>query len=1540
MLHARRGIATILFILLTLIGITTGASAQVRTWDAGAGSTIWNNDNNWGGAVGAVPDSIGEDVVVNAALAFDPETDGSYSVGSVNVTAGSLTINLGHTLTVRGSITENGGDITGTGTLQIEAGQTVTMLSDLTVTNLTIPATAVLDTNGNNLTVSGTFTLAGALRHNGSGAISAFTTNTGTVVYYTGPSTGLPAGNSYNHLEFESGTWTLNAALSVSGNLTVSGATLDVSGSNYKITVGGTWNRSAGSFNRQNGEVEFNGTGAIQNAEQFDSLRFSAGTRTANAALMVATTLFLDGGVFVPNNNNHSIAGTWDDTNVTFTPGSGTITLTSTNPNISQLAGNNFFNLTLSDGGSFQAATDIDGNFSATGLVAQGGNALTVAGSTNINAAGNPIILGAAGNDFQSSVTLATTGANAITIQDANSIDFTGITTTDNLTVTAGSNVTDTGAVSVSGTASITAGGLITLNTAANDFGLAVSVPSATNVTLFDTDNIDLGAMSVTSLTVTAGGAVTQSGILTVSGDTSVGAGAGNNITLTNGSNDFTGGVRIVSGLNVGLQDTNAIVLGNGSGASTISGTLAVTAAGTITQANVLGVTGTTNLTAGAGNDIALINAGNNFTGGVRIVSGLNVSLQDTDAIVLGNASGASTVSGTLSVTSNGAMTQAGAMTVTGTTSLTAGAANDVTLYNASNDFQSDVTVVSGNNVSIQDSGALSMATSTVSAFLDILTGGTFTMAPGNAVTCVGATLTVEDIDIGFGGGVNAGAGDITVTTKTPANTISLGGGADLGISSAELKDRLTTTGIKIVGDISHTGIIQTSGAITGIGNDVELRTSGGNIIFTNDFGLNANLDLTADTRGGGATTGQVTGAGIITVTGTGVFTVNASAGVNVAGGAVDIATINNDTSGNIIFTNSNGAGVSVSGSNGGAGTNTIAESTGALTVDVSDFTATGGTIDITAAGLLTVTGNVTSGGGNIALLSNGITQGAGSTINAGAGTVAIDADSTAAGAINLSGLISTTSASASAVTIQDGTTAALGNITATNGTVIVGVAQDITGALTQNGGTTLNVGTLTVSTANTITLTSGTNTIGTLGSVTRGGAVDINDSTGGLSVTGPVTGGTITNAVAITTAGGALAVNGNISTSGANNITLTGNGVTQGGGSTIDGGSGTITIDGDSTAAGAINMSGALTTTNAGASAVTVQDATTVALGNVTATSGTFVLGAGDIGGAVTQNGGTALNVSSIVADFNNTATLTAAGNAIVTLGAITRDGAFSLNDGSGGLTVNGLITGGTTTNNVSITTAGGALTINANITATVGGAVSLTGPNVTNTATIRGDGGVTIDATTAGTGTVDNTGGTITNNSLAGAISLTGDSISLAGGTITGGSGNVSLTSTTLARTITVGTGGTQLGLTNGEIGTITTTGTLTIGDASHSGIITVDGALNITTASGPVVFRTNGGAITHNFSVQANGSLTLDTGTSAAVDINAGVTATGGFSSNGTTFDNTGGTITTTNTAITINHSAAVTIAAALSSGSGNTDIDSTAPDHTEGISVIKK
>ncbi len=83
-----------------------------------------------------------------------------------------------------------------------------------------------------------------------------------------------------------SGTYVLGADLTTTGNLTINSGTLDVSSSNYNVTVGGNW-MNAGRFTKQTGTVTFNGSGnqTISGSTVFNN--FSATTSTAR-------TIFFD----------------------------------------------------------------------------------------------------------------------------------------------------------------------------------------------------------------------------------------------------------------------------------------------------------------------------------------------------------------------------------------------------------------------------------------------------------------------------------------------------------------------------------------------------------------------------------------------------------------------------------------------------------------------------------------------------------------------------------------------------------------------------------------------------------------------------------------------------------------------------------------------------------------------------------------------------------------------------------------------------------------------------------------------------------------------------------------------------------------------------------------------------------------------------------------------------------------------------------------------------------------------------------------------
>ena len=282
------------------------------------------------------------------------------------------------------------------------------------------------------------------------------------------------------------------------------------------------------------------------------------------------------------------------------TAGAGPITLTT--------AGNDFQStVALSNSGANNVAvTDVNAlalaassvgsgtlTVIANGAITQTGAVVQAAGAgiASFSAGANPITLNNAANDFTGAVNLSNSGANLVQVSDTNSIQLGTLAIGAGLTVSAGSGITQTAvAITVPGAAILSAGaGPITLTTAGNDFQstVALSNSGANNVALTDVNALALAASSVGSgtLTVTAGGAITQTGAVVqaaAAGVASFSAGA-NPITLNNAANDFTGAVALSnSGANdVALTDVNALAL---AASSVGSGTLTVTASGAITQ--------------------------------------------------------------------------------------------------------------------------------------------------------------------------------------------------------------------------------------------------------------------------------------------------------------------------------------------------------------------------------------------------------------------------------------------------------------------------------------------------------------------------------------------------------------------------------------------------------------------------------------------------------------------------------------------------------------------------------------------------------------------------------------------------------------------------------------------------------------------------------------------------------------------------------------------------------------------------------------------
>ncbi len=132
------------------------------------------------------------------------------------------------------------------------------------------------------------------------------------------------------------GSVTLNAALTVLGDLTLNGSTLDVSSSDYQVRAYGNWMNNGGVFNARKGSVLLTSddTAVVQTGGQrFNDAYFqNGGSWTLRDKLTASGVVTLQEGTLDTNaTGNYSIrAGEFSDSGVgtTFLHRSGTVTLT------------------------------------------------------------------------------------------------------------------------------------------------------------------------------------------------------------------------------------------------------------------------------------------------------------------------------------------------------------------------------------------------------------------------------------------------------------------------------------------------------------------------------------------------------------------------------------------------------------------------------------------------------------------------------------------------------------------------------------------------------------------------------------------------------------------------------------------------------------------------------------------------------------------------------------------------------------------------------------------------------------------------------------------------------------------------------------------------------------------------------------------------------------------------------------------------------------------------------------------------------------
>ncbi len=1509
---------------------------------SGSGSILTTSSINIAGGTlrlnGAGGNAINDAQLVTNAGTFEltgsDETIGSISgAGAIVLNNNTLTTGNAGNQTVSGAISGIGGSLTkaGTGTLLLSGTNTYSGTTTVTAGTLQVSGNAAI---GNNSIVdvqaAGTFQIVagetiGGLTGAGSVVIDAgqglITAGLAGTNVFSG---GISGNGSYT--KAGANTQVFTGANTYLGGTTVSAGTLalNVAGAiTGDVTVGGTGVLSLGATGAIGGGGTITTTGSI--------IDYANGISVANAINVNSDTTQLQvtgvgntatqSGVISESNGPRDIQKT----------GAGTLVL----------SGNNSYqgNTNITVGTLRLTGGDAISNTSGTVNVSAGAT-LNIAASEAING------LDGAGNVSIDAAATLTTGSNGAGGTLSGVISGDGNLATNGALILTGANLY-TGTTSVnSGSLSVTGanGSLVStvISTSATGSlivdGSALAAGAAINNA--GTFTVDAGDETITSINGAGNVALTNSGTLTLTGNSAIGgvlSGAASNSGIT-----FSGGTSSLD--NTGNTISGNIIVSGAALTASVAGSLGTGSASVLVSSGSLDL-GTKTHSVQA----LLVEAAGTLQDGIINVSGFfgTAGTINPNATVNTTSYALTATGGTISaLTTSGIFaTNNGAITLTaGNTAPAIVSANDGINLNSSG--AGDLTVTTGNAVSGASNGivlanaGVGNVLLTVSANGGDITGtggdGINIMSTGSGTVMVtgGNALTI----ITGSNGINSDGIDITADGAT---TVSVTGAiiGDPGVVFNSLAGaNFTLNGV---------------GAVTGLGDEgVLVSTTGGNgtVIINRDGNILGDTDGVEVTTAGGNGAITVTANAARTITGTnevGVLT-RTDAGLNTVtgAGAISGGTFGIDAQATVAL-----GAVTVSG--GGATTSTGAGST----VINAHVTAGAGAVIVSRSGLTENTSvavaashgiNATNAGSGIVDVDSGAvtlnTASTGTAINAvstGAGNVTVNN----AGAVNggQRGIFASTTG---AGTVTIGVDAAIGTMTAPTGSAIRTTA--VTGTTTISGGNNVTgngIGILSTSTGGAIDIqglgvvtsnlligiqaqsAGGAVTIGNItanGNISGGGSdgIKVNSATGTVNIglaatTSTVTGGIDGIEVDTTTMGNVVILRTglitgttgdgiNVNSTGATNIQIgedmpggTGIGDVTGGNQGIQvrtAGVGTITIDVAGTVTGVtdgilatavngnidIELGGMGSVISAGIAAGEAIDAQTIGTGTITihGNSGT-VVGATDGINALTA--GTLIDINTLTSVTGN------AGSGIVA----------NTGAGAGNITVTNVLT--------VLGTGGSGISAGAGI-----GDISITGSGTTGN--IVGNTAFGIVAGVAGAGTIDIQG----NGGISGGTT---------GIRATGQTGDITIGNTTA--------NGNIRGLLSNGITTTTTTGTTSIGQ--NTTLSTVRGlinGINASSTSGAVIILRSGtitGDAVDGINVTTSGNIQVGTAAGAGTgigDVIGGTVAgvgnarTATLGDDGIDITNTGaGTITVDLSGAAIGTDAGIVTRAAL----GATDIE---------------
>jgi autotransporter-associated beta strand protein len=1375
--------------------------------------------------------------------------------GSLKVAGGVETLSGANTLSggvavIGGQLNINSAGALGSGTFTASGG---------TIDNTS--GSSITESNNNAQNWGGNVTFLGSNPLNfGTGAVTL--TAASTVTVSAGNLTvGGVIGGAYGLTKAGAGTITLSGASTFSGGLNLSAGQLNVNsakalGTGALTISGGTIDNTSGSAvtesnnNTQywNSDFTFIGSSAL-------NLGTGGVTLSASRTITVSGSSLTVGGV---------IGGAFGITKV----GGGTLTLggansysgtTNVNAGTLQLGNSNASQnstvvVGVANGLTFSAGI---GNFTVGGLSGSVNESLTDTG-------GSPVTLTVGNNGSVNSYSGVLSGTGSLRV----------VTGTESLTAAntfSGGVAVSSGQLNIGNAAALGTG---TLNLSGG------SIDNTTGAALTDSNNnaqswggsfsfvgsnpLNLGTGAVTlraSTTVT-----TSASSLTIGGNVGGAFGltkAGGGTLTLSGANTYSGGLNLSAG-QLNINSAGAL----GTGTFTVAG-------GSIDNSSGAAITdGNNNAQTWSGNFTFVgSNALNLGSGAVTLSAGRTVTT------TAGNLSIGGVISGAYSITKVGAgtLTLSGADTFTGGTTLSAGQLNinnakalgtgTFTVSGGTIDNTSGAAITDSNNNAQAWNGDFSFVGSSA---LNLGTGAV-SLGANRGVTVSAGTLTEGGVISGAYGITKAGAGALSLGgADSYSGTTSVNAGAVQLANSNALQNSTVSVGVN-GGLVFASGISNfTIGGLSGSGNEVLSDTASSPVVLSvgNNGSTNLYSGILSGAGGLKILTGTQTLSGANTFTG-GVTLVSGQLNVNSAT-ALGTGTFN--LSGGSID-NTSGAGITESSGNAQIwnGNFTFVGSN-VLNLGTGNVTLTGNRTITTTASSLIVGGVVAGGygltksGSGTLVLAGADTYSGATSIGAGSiqlGNAAAVQNSTVSvgvsggltfgpgiGSFTLGGLagtggLSLSDTGSSAVSITEGgngsTTSYSGILSGSGSLNIVGGVESLTAANTFSGGVTLSSGQLNINNASAL----GTGTFNIAGgSIDNSSGAAITESSNNAQVWA----GNFTFI-------GSSALNlgiGGVTLSGARSVTTSANNLTIGG--SIAGGfgltkagSGTLTLSGNNTFNGGLNLStGEI---NLNSPTALGSGLFTVSGGWIDNTSGEAITESNNNpqtwGGNFSFVGSNALNLGTGAVSLTSARSVTVAGSNLTVGGVMS--GAYALTKlGSGTLTLS------------NANTFGGGFTISA-------GQVNINNPGAVGTGTLSISGGA-----------IDNTSGsplTLSNNnsqSWSGNFTFIGsNALNLGTGNITlSGNSNVTVSASTLT---TNGAISGAFSLTKAGAGTLNLLGASTYsgGTTVSGGVLVVGNTSGSATGSGSVAISSGGtiegaGSVGGTLTVSSGG--TLIPGTSA--------------------------------------------------------------------------